>query len=73
VLLTDALRWRAQGPPTPLLRGDELASALGIPTGPRVGELLEELAAAQYAGELSTRDRAIAHARGLLDASTRSA
>jgi putative nucleotidyltransferase with HDIG domain len=72
-LLADALRWRAHGPPTPLLRGDELASALGIPTGPRVGELLEELAAAQYAGELSTRESAIAHARGLLDASTRPA
>ena len=40
-MLADALRWRSEGPPAPLLRGDELAGELGIPTGPRVGELLE--------------------------------
>ena len=66
-VLADALRWRAEGPPGPLLRGDELARELGIATGPQVGELLEELAAAQYAGELSTRAEAIAHARAFLD------
>jgi poly(A) polymerase len=66
-VLPEALRWRAQGPPTPLLRGDELARELDIATGPRVGELLEELAAAQYAGELSTRQEAIAHARVMLE------
>ena len=60
--------WRAEGPPRPLLRGDELASELGIPTGPRVGELLEELAAAQYAGELATREQALGYARTLIDA-----
>jgi putative nucleotidyltransferase with HDIG domain len=62
-VLGDALRWRAEGPPTPLLRGDELARELAIATGPRVGELLEELAAAQYAGEVSTRAQALAFAR----------
>ncbi len=62
-MLADALRWRANGPPRPLLRGDELARELGIPTGPRVGELLEELAAAQYAGELVTRADALAYLR----------
>jgi len=66
-VLASALRWRADGPPGPLLRGDELARELGIATGPQVGELLEELAAAQYAGELSTRAEAIAHARAFLD------
>ena len=55
-MLVDALRWRADGPPPPLWRGDELASALEIPTGPRLGEVLRELTAAQYAGEVSTRD-----------------
>ena len=69
-LLSDALRWRAEGPPRPLLRGDELARELGIPTGPRVGELLEELAAAQYAGELATREHALGYARGLIETST---
>jgi poly(A) polymerase len=64
-MLDDALRWRSEGPPPPLLRGDELAHELGIPTGPRVGELLEQLAAAQYAGELDSRDRALEYARRL--------
>jgi poly(A) polymerase len=62
-LVGDALRWRVEGPPAPLLRGDELASELGIPTGPRVGELLAQLAGAQYAGEVSTRAQALAFAR----------
>jgi putative nucleotidyltransferase with HDIG domain len=62
-MLEDALRWRANGPPPPLWRGDELAAELGIRTGPRVGELLEELAEAQYAGELATREQALAYAR----------
>ncbi len=62
-LLGDALRWRAEGPPPPLWRGDELARELGIEAGPRVGELLEELAEAQYAGEFVTREQALAYAR----------
>ncbi len=62
-MLPDALRWRADGPPLPLWRGDELAAELGIAPGPRLGELLEELAAAQYAGEVSTREQALAHIR----------
>jgi putative nucleotidyltransferase with HDIG domain len=64
-LLADALRWREQGPPRPLLRGDQLARELGIATGPRVGELLQELAAAQYAGEVHDRNSALQHARSL--------
>ncbi len=64
-MLRDALSWRAEGPPQPLLRGDELAADLGIPTGPRVGELLGELTEAQYAGEITTRDQALAFARTL--------
>jgi putative nucleotidyltransferase with HDIG domain len=66
-VLADALRWRADGPPAPLWRGDELASALEIPTGPRLGEVLRELAAARYAGEVSTREQALAHARRLIE------
>jgi poly(A) polymerase len=62
-MLDDALRWRADGPPAPLLRGDELARALGIATGPRIGELLERLSEAQYAGEVLTREQALANAR----------
>jgi poly(A) polymerase len=65
-MLGEALRWRRLGPPSPLLRGDELARELGIATGPRVGELLEELAAAQYAGELANRDDALDYAQRLI-------
>jgi poly(A) polymerase len=60
-MLGPALRWRAQGPGEPLLRGDELGSHLGIAPGPRVGELLGELAEAQYAGEIATREQAFAY------------
>jgi poly(A) polymerase len=67
-MLDDALRWRAAGGPSqPLWRGDELARELGIRVGPRVGALLEELAAAQYAGELLTRARALEHAQKWLE------
>jgi poly(A) polymerase len=62
-MLADALSWREHGPPSPLLRGDELARELGIALGPRVGELLEELTRAQYTGEVSTREQAVAFAR----------
>lgn len=64
-MLSAALDWRRDGPPQPLLRGDDLAAELGIPVGREVGELLAELEAAQYAGEVSSRAEAIAHARAL--------
>jgi poly(A) polymerase len=63
-MLEDALRWRSEGPPKPLLRGDELAAVLGISPGPRVGELLEALACAQYAGVVDTREQALAFVCG---------
>jgi poly(A) polymerase len=62
-LLTDALRWRSQGPAPPLLRGDELLWELGIAPGPLVGEVLEQLARAQYAGKISSRSQALDQAR----------
>jgi poly(A) polymerase len=62
-MLDDALRWRQEGPPKPLLKGNELAGQLGIPLGPRVGELLEELAREQYTGAVRTREQALEFAR----------
>jgi poly(A) polymerase/tRNA nucleotidyltransferase (CCA-adding enzyme) len=38
---------------------------LDISEGPEVGELLAELEAAQYAGEVNTREEAVARARKL--------
>jgi poly(A) polymerase len=67
-VLTDALLWHAEGPPPPLVHGDELAAELSIPEGPRVGELLEELAEARYAGEISSREQALAYAHALIAA-----
>jgi poly(A) polymerase len=71
-MLDDALRWRANGgAPKPLWRGDELARELGIQLGPRVGELLEDLARAQYAGELATSAQALDFAREQLQTKMR--
>ncbi len=65
-MLGDALRWRAEGPPRPPLRGDDLARGLGIAPGPRLGGLLDELSAARYAGEIETPEQALEHARAAL-------
>jgi tRNA nucleotidyltransferase/poly(A) polymerase len=67
-VLAEALARRAKGPQPPLIRGDELAAELGIPTGPRLGKLMAEIAEARFAGEATTRDEAIAVARAALDA-----
>lgn len=64
-MLAAALDWHREGPPEPLLRGDELAAELGIAPGPELGDLMGELEAAQYAGEVSTREQAIERARRL--------
>jgi putative nucleotidyltransferase with HDIG domain len=58
----DAFDWR-EHPVRPLIRGDELAAELGIETGPRIGELLAQIAEAQYAGEVATREEAVELAR----------
>jgi poly(A) polymerase len=62
-LLGPALDWHAHGPPAPLVRGDDLARELGLAPGPEVGRLLAEVAAAQYAGEVATREDALRLAR----------
>ncbi len=64
-MLAAALVWRDHGPPAPLVRGDELAAELGITEGPELGELLDELEAARYAGEVGSREEAVAWARKL--------
>jgi poly(A) polymerase len=64
-LMSAALDWREHGPPRVPLRGDELAGELGMAPGPELGRLLEELTEAAYAGEVTTRDEALALARRL--------
>jgi poly(A) polymerase len=65
-LMRAALDWREHGPPGVPIRGDELARELGIEPGPELGRLLAELTEAAYAGEVTTRDDAVAAARRLL-------
>jgi poly(A) polymerase len=62
-MIAAGLDWRRQGPPEPLLHGDELAAELGLDAGPRIGQLLRELEAAQYAGEVTNRAQALELAR----------
>jgi putative nucleotidyltransferase with HDIG domain len=64
-MLAAALEWHRDGPPEPLLGGGELAAELGISPGPELGALMAELEAAQYAGEISTSEEAVALARRL--------
>jgi poly(A) polymerase len=62
-MIAAALDWRRDGPPQPLLRGDEVAAELGIEPGPELGSALAELEAAQYAGEITDRKGALEHLR----------
>jgi tRNA nucleotidyltransferase/poly(A) polymerase len=50
---------RRNEPAEPLLRGDEL----GLPPGPEVGRLLEEIAEEQAAGTIATKKEALDYAR----------
>lgn len=65
-LTVDALEFR-RNPPRPPLRGDELASALGVKPGPMIGSALAAIAEAQYAGEISGREDAVQLAQKLLE------
>ena len=52
-----------EGAPRSPIRGDELASEIGIDQGPELGMLIEEIEAAVFASDVNTRDDAIALAR----------
>jgi poly(A) polymerase len=61
-LAGEALAWRTDRPRPPV-SGDELIEALGLPPGPEVGRLLEELREAAFAGDVQTKEEALALAR----------
>jgi poly(A) polymerase len=65
-VLGEALGWHTAGRPAPLVRGDRLARELGIEPGPGLGELLAGLAEAQFAGDATTPEAAIAMARQMI-------
>jgi poly(A) polymerase len=64
-LMEAALDWCEHGPPALPLRGDELASELGLEPGPELGRLIDALVEAVYAGEATTRGEAVELARRL--------
>ena len=65
-MLDAALAERASPRTPPLVRGDELARALGITPGPELGTLLAQLEEERYAGEIATPEDALRRARELL-------
>jgi poly(A) polymerase len=67
-MVGEALAWRRAGPPRAPIRGDELAAELGIERGPELGRILREIEAAVFAGEVASREDAVAFARGRVGA-----
>ena len=64
-ILPAALDWHRDGIPAPPLDGDQVADEVGVSPGPELGRILEELRAASFAGEISSREEAVALAREL--------
>ncbi len=67
-LLSEALRWPLESTRPPLVRGDELARELDVPPGPALGRMLDEIAQARFAGEISTHSDALDLAWRMLEA-----
>jgi len=66
MLLSHYFEYHAETVMPPLLiTGDELMAALGMTSGPEVGKLLEAVREAQAAGDISTREEALALAARL--------
>lgn len=65
-LNSEALAWRAESR-SPLIRGDRLAAALGISTGPAIGKLLAAIDEEHWLGNLADEDSAVRLAQRLLD------
>ena len=62
-LAAQAIAWRGAERPRAPVRGDDLISELGIEPGPEVGRLLEAIEEAAFAGEVGSREDALALAR----------
>jgi poly(A) polymerase len=65
-LAREALDWRGGAAPEPPVDGERLMRELGIEPGPRVGELLELVREAAFAGEVTSAEQAIQFARAAL-------
>lgn len=60
MLMTGAEPAAAAAASLPLLRGEDVMRAFGLPPGPEVGRLLERAREAQALGQVTTREEAIA-------------
>jgi poly(A) polymerase len=67
-LTKEALAWRSAGAPEPPVDGDRLMRELGLEPGPKVGEMLELVREAAFAGEVSSAEEAVEFARRTLGA-----
>jgi putative nucleotidyltransferase with HDIG domain len=63
-MLPEALDWH-ESPPRPPVTGTDLEEALGMEPGPRMGEVLEALREAAFAGRATDRESALELARSL--------
>ncbi|MBI4032470.1 CCA tRNA nucleotidyltransferase [Candidatus Berkelbacteria bacterium] len=61
----DHAQAKRTGPPL-LVDGHVLGRELGLEPGPKIGELLEAIRDAQLAGQITTKDEAVAYARSRL-------
>jgi hypothetical protein len=59
--------------PNPILRGEDIMTYFKIPAGRIIGEVLDSIHEAQAAGEITNREEALEHARGIISNSTRKA
>jgi len=66
-VLPAALQWRTQGRRVPLVRGDALATELGLADPREIGRLLAEIDEAHFAGEIATPQEAVALAAAHLE------
>ena len=66
-VLPAALHWRTQGRRVPLVRGDALATELGLADPREIGRLLAEIDEAHFAGEIATPQEAVALAAAHLE------
>ena len=62
-LAQEALAWRAAERPRAPVRGDELIAELQLEPGPEVGRLLDAIEEAAFAGDVRSREDALALAR----------
>ena len=65
-VLAQYFKEKSVSSPPKLISGDDLINIFGLSPGPRIGKILEAVREAQAAGEITTREEALAYAKNLL-------